>query len=299
MAGPRFSILPIEVLKDTRLTARDLRVLIALHGFKDQAGHCWPSRGLLAALTGLPERRITNVTTRLAALGWLSKEGNGGRSRSCRYRLGVPETVTRTVTVSAQETVPKAVTVSEPETVTDLDETVTDSVTKTVTDLVTGIEQTMNIPENKPLSCAESDAAKYQVAPRAGNLAESFERFWTTYPKKRNKGDAMKAWRALKPGEELVTAILAAVERAKASVQWRKDEGQFIPYPASWLRARGWEDEERVDIVPLPEKRGEKGRIASSVAALQTLFGANDGKANDGKADLPAGNGVPRRRLRG
>ena len=299
MAGPRFSILPIEVLKDTRLTARDLRVLIALHGFKDQAGRCWPSRGLLAALTGLPERRITNVTTRLATLGWLSKEGNGGRSRACRYRLGIPKTVTITVTVSAQETVPKSVTVSELETVTDLDETVTDSVTKTVTDLVTGIEQTMNIPENKPLSCAEPDAAKYQAAPRAGCLAESFERFWATYPKKRNKGDAMKAWRALKPSEELVTAILAAVERAKASVQWRKDEGQFIQYPASWLRARGFEDEEHVDVVPLPQTRGEKGRIASSVAALQTLFGANDGKANDGKADLPAGNGVPRRRLRG
>ena len=113
------------------------------------------------------------------------------------------------------------------------------------------------------------------------------------------QGDAWKAWKALKPGEELVAVILAAVECAKASVQWRKDEGQFIPYPASWLRARGFEDEEHVDVVPLPHTRGEKGRIASSVAALQTLFGANDGKANDGKADLPAGNGVPCRRLRG
>ncbi len=313
--GGGFCILPIEVLRDTRLTPRDLRVLIALHAFKDQAGRCWPSRGLLAALTGLPERRITNVTTRLAALGWLSKEGNGGRSRACRYRLGIPKTVTRTVTVSAQETVtepvtvseetvPKLVTVSEPETVTDLDETVTDSVTKTVTDLVTGIEQTMNIPENKPLSCAEPEVSEYRAsesgqggkhaAPSAKALAASFERFWSVYPKKRNKGDAWKAWRTLKPDEELVTVILAAVERAKASMQWRKDEGQFIPYPASWLRARGFEDEEHVDVVPLPQTRGEKGRIASSVAALQTLFGANDGKA-----DLPAGNGLPRRRLRG
>jgi hypothetical protein len=350
--GGGFCILPIEVLRDTRLTLRDLRVLIALHAFKDPAGRCWPSRGLLAALTALPERRITNVTTRLAALGWLSKEGNGGRSRACRYRLGVPETVAKTVTVSAQETVtepvtvlektvPKLVTVSEAETVTDLDETVTDSVTKTVTDLVTGIEQTMNRPENKPLSCAArgfanaagagcagaaAEPAAPEYAPRAGSLTESsvigsnrgpqakdgllaaFERFWAAYPKKRNKGDAWKAWRALKPSEELVAAILAAVERARSSVQWRKDEGQFIPYPASWLRARGFEDEEHVDIVPLPHTRGEQGRIASSVAALQTLFGASDGVVGqgrpdhgpeDGKADLPAGNGLPRRRLRG
>lgn len=293
MAGPRFSILPIEVLKDTRLTSRDLRVLIALHAFKDQAGRCWPSRGLLAALTGLPEARISVATSRLVAFGWVAKVGRGGRSQACRYRLGVPETVTESVTVTDPVTVTKPVT-----------KTVTDSVTKTVTETVRGIEQTMNIPENKPLSCAEPEVSKYRTsagvrAPTTAALAESFERFWATYPKKRNKGDALKAWRALKPGEELVIAILAAVERAKASVQWRKDEGQFIPYPASWLRARGFEDEEHVDVVPLPHTRGEKGRIASSVAALQTLFGANDGKANDGKADLPAGNGVPRRRLRG
>ncbi len=280
MAGPRFSILPIEALKDTRLTLRDLRVLIALHAFKDQAGRCWPSRGLLAALTGLPEARISVATTRLVTLGWVAKEGRGGRSQSCRYRLGVPETVTESVTVTDPVTVTKPV-------------------TKTVTETVRGIEQTMNIPENKPLSCADGEG-EYQVEqvrrkePGATAMAVSFERFWTAYPKKRNKGDAWKAWRALKPGEELVTALLAAVERAKASVQWRKDEGQFIPYPASWLRARGWEDEEHVDVVPLPQTRGEKGRIASSVAALQTLFGANDGKA-----DLPAGNGLPRRRLRG
>ena len=284
MAGPRFSILPIEVLKDTRLTPRDLRVLIALHAFKDRFGYCWPSRGLLAALTGLPLPRISVATTRLVAFGWVRKEGSGGRSRSCRYWLRVPETVTESVTVTKTAT-----------------KTVTDSVTKTVTETVRGIEQTMNIPENKPLSCAEPEAGEYRAVvpelhavPSAKAMAASFERFWLVYPKKRNKGDALKAWKSLKPGEQLVTAILAAVERAKTSVQWRKDEGQFIPYPASWLRARGWEDEERVDIVPLPEKRGEKGRIASSVAALQTLFGANDGKA-----ELPAGNGVPRRRVRG
>jgi len=278
MAGPRFSILPIEVLKDTRLTLRDLRVLIALHAFKDRFGCCWPSRGLIAALTGLPLPRISSVTTRLVSLGWVRKEGSsGGRSRSCRYWLRVPETVAESVRVT------KSVT-----------KTVTSPVTQTVTETVTGIEQTMNEPENRPLSCAEPEAATYKTEPRAGSLAESFERFWSVYPKKRNKGDAWKAWKALKPSEKLVSAILAAVERAKASVQWRKDEGQFIPYPATWLRARGFEDEDHVDVVPLPHTRGEKGRIASSVAALQTLFGANDGKA-----DLPAGNGVPRRRVRG
>ena len=25
--------------------------------------------------------------------------------------------------------------------------------------------------------------------------------------------------------------------------QWKKDNGKYIPYPSSWLNAKGWEDE--------------------------------------------------------
>lgn len=37
---------------------------------------------------------------------------------------------------------------------------------------------------------------------------------------------------------------MQGLERAKKSEQWRKDNGQFIPYPSTWLRAKGWEDED-------------------------------------------------------
>lgn len=73
--------------------------------------------------------------------------------------------------------------------------------------------------------------------------AEAFARFWAAYPKRRNKGDAQKAWARLKPDEHLLCRIIAAVEVAKLRDDWRKDGGQFIPYPASWLNAKGWEDD--------------------------------------------------------
>lgn len=73
------------------------------------------------------------------------------------------------------------------------------------------------------------------------NLA--FEQFWQCYPKKRSKGDALKAWRKLNPSSELASRILAATTIAKTSPDWVKDRGQYIPYPASWLNAQGWEDE--------------------------------------------------------
>ena len=71
----------------------------------------------------------------------------------------------------------------------------------------------------------------------------AFERFWSTYPKRKSKGQALKAWNKVKPNEQLQDRIFSALERAKTSADWRKDNGQFIPYPASWLNAQGWEDD--------------------------------------------------------
>jgi len=72
---------------------------------------------------------------------------------------------------------------------------------------------------------------------------ELFARFWAAYPKKRSKGQAEKAWVKLQPDEQLVETMLAAIERAKKSEEWRKENGRYIPYPATWLNAKGWEDE--------------------------------------------------------
>ena len=42
---------------------------------------------------------------------------------------------------------------------------------------------------------------------------------------------------------------MKALETAKKSSDWTKDNGQYIPYPATWLRAKGWEDEtEKTDV---------------------------------------------------
>ncbi len=73
--------------------------------------------------------------------------------------------------------------------------------------------------------------------------AEGFDGFWTAYPRKVAKAAARKAWERLRPGGELVSRILAALELHKETEQWQKDTGRFIPYPATWLNGRRWEDE--------------------------------------------------------
>jgi hypothetical protein len=75
---------------------------------------------------------------------------------------------------------------------------------------------------------------------------ERFKIFWNAYPKKRSKGQAEKTWKKLDPDDALLEQILAGIERAKASHEWTKiapDGGNFIPYPSTWLNAKGWEDE--------------------------------------------------------
>lgn len=67
------------------------------------------------------------------------------------------------------------------------------------------------------------------------------DEFWAQYPKKRSKGQAERAWVKIKPDEQLFKAILDGLERAKTSVEWQKDGGQYIPYPSTWLNAKGWE----------------------------------------------------------
>lgn len=81
------------------------------------------------------------------------------------------------------------------------------------------------------------------AAPTPTSLELRFEKFYAAYPVKKSRGRAEKAWHKLKPNEQLLATMLAAIERAKTSVEWAKDGGQFIPHPASWLNAKGWKDE--------------------------------------------------------
>jgi hypothetical protein len=74
-------------------------------------------------------------------------------------------------------------------------------------------------------------------------LEESFKKFWDTYPKRVSKIVAERAWRKLDPSDDLVEVIIAAVEKHKQTHSWQKDNGQYVPNPATWLNQRKWTDE--------------------------------------------------------
>lgn len=84
-----------------------------------------------------------------------------------------------------------------------------------------------------------------------------FDQFWKVYPKKKSRGQAEKAFSKINPDEQLLASMIAKIEQAKKSEDWIKEKGRFIPHPATWLNAKGWEDED-VELHPLAGKISDK-----------------------------------------
>ena len=72
---------------------------------------------------------------------------------------------------------------------------------------------------------------------------DAFDEFWQAYPRRVAKQTARKAWAQLQPDDRLLDRILVALEWQRRQAQWTRDGARYIPYPATWLRAHGWEDE--------------------------------------------------------
>lgn len=93
----------------------------------------------------------------------------------------------------------------------------------------------------------------------------SFESFWSEYPRKISKQAALKAWNKLNPDEALLNRILSALKIQAKSEQWIKDNGQYIPYPATWLNGMRWQDEPEWDE---PEPIYENNKAAERILTL-------------------------------
>lgn len=77
-----------------------------------------------------------------------------------------------------------------------------------------------------------------------------FDAFYASYPKRRDKPAAKRAWNKLKPPVGLVMDSVAIWSKTD---DWTKEGGKYVPYPATWLNANGWEDEPTSNAPPPPK----------------------------------------------
>lgn len=96
-------------------------------------------------------------------------------------------------------------------------------------------------PKKQETRTGDKQGEPIPLSPFATGIA--FDLFWQAYPKRQDKKKAREAFERLKPDRALLDTILSAIESQRASPQWQKEGGRFIPLPSVWLRGRRWEDE--------------------------------------------------------
>jgi hypothetical protein len=128
----------------------------------------------------------------------------------------------------------------------------------------------------------------------ASRLSDLFREFWSTYPRKVGKANAIKAFAKLKPDKPTLQAMLQAIERMQVSGALR--DPQFIPHPATWLNGRRWEDDvdteysdsEKDVIASFNESLGDRlGSVAESPFSCSRAGAIRDFLTFSDKAGFP------------
>ena len=97
--------------------------------------------------------------------------------------------------------------------------------------------ETTNNPDIIRLKTNKQKAADKEA------LSDRFNTFWAAYPRHVGKAVALKSFEKINPDEELLAAMLTAINWQRYTRQWRENGGQYIPHPSTWLNQRRWEDE--------------------------------------------------------
>lgn len=128
-----------------------------------------------------------------------------------------------------------------------------------------------NVINTPPISPSKEGEGEGVDSPEA-----MFDEFWRHYPKKQGKGVALKAWNKIKLTGELYAKILSSVDdNVKHNKQWQRDNGRYIPYPATWLNQTRWLDEIPIPLNEPPEEQGESSGYSQEL--LDRLAGVIDG----------------------
>lgn len=89
----------------------------------------------------------------------------------------------------------------------------------------------------------ERDKPPPPPRPAVGSDPPGFVAFWAAWPRHHRKvarDQCRRKWQS-RECESMADRVLSALEAAKGSEAWRKDDGEFIPSPLVWLNQSRWE----------------------------------------------------------
>ncbi len=140
----------------------------------------------------------------------------------------------------------------------------------------TDINQTNITTINPIVPTGKNKSEKEKTDTQKSNmeLQALFEKFWQSYPRKVAKDKAFISFKKINPNEDMVKIMITVIEKNKTTAQWQKENGRYIPYPATWLNQKRWEDKEP----EIPKKTNINGLSESSLdkIAINSLINKFD-----------------------
>ena len=212
-----WAVIPAAVRYDEKLTPNAKLLYAEISSLTDGTGYCFASNAYFQSLFGLSERTIQNLLRALQVRGYIRiQDGDGGRARRKIFAGINPlqENPAEICGVTPQKFAGGGA------------------------EICTRINKEIRKEDQDPPKAPQGAAGPADIWE-----PEMFARFWSMYPKKKDKVKAIKEWNRLKADRKLMREMSAALGRQIASEEWQRDDGRAIPYPCRWLSHRRWEDE--------------------------------------------------------
>lgn len=220
-----------KVWESSQQAGSDLLMLLAIADFSDDEGNAYPAVSTLAGKCRMKERNCRYILRNLEKSGELTIKPNAGPHGSNLYRVNIGSLGLQH-SAGVQSLAGLQHSAATP--------------AKDCRQPLQRIAANPSVNHQEPSTYAHDAAKPHRSrSPSASESADDgFADFWMQYPKKVAKPQALKAWKKLKPAGPLLADLMAGLQRQMVSDQWRKEGGQFIPYPATWLNGRRWADGE-------------------------------------------------------
>ncbi len=106
-------------------------------------------------------------------------------------------------------------------------------------------ENEINQQINQPLT-NKQPTTNHKQEYKNNNTKEytkEFLDFYSAYPKHIGKEPAWKAWKKANGNMPPIDDLILKINEQKKMENWIKDDGKYIPHPATWINQKRWEDE--------------------------------------------------------
>lgn len=217
----------------------------------DDGRRIWPSVDELARKTMQSRSSVQRQIRRMVATGWLIpvKTATGRPGVTNEYRI-CPEWIEGGEVPSPETGVNLTPLVDEPpaEVIhTGVNLTPLEKPERGVTAAERGVTRdergvTAMTPES-----SEPSMNRTPLPPGGG--ATGFDDLWSIYPNHANRLKAERRYLRLAPDAAMQQTMRSAIEAQRLSRKWTKDDGEFVPEFATWLRNARWLDEVCVPVV--------------------------------------------------